>query len=530
MSDVTVPQRALLSVYRKEGILPLAQALHQCGVQLIASGGTAQHLMQAGLSVTLVEDFAGSPSLLDGRVKTLHPKVYAGLLADRRSPHHLLQLQQSGYPLIDLLICNLYPFEQTVAAVQPEAAIIEMIDIGGPAMIRAAAKNFAGGCTVLVDPADYESTISAVRAGGLSRGLRAKLAARAFQMIADYDQAIARWFAFQQRGDKRSSSLSSERAALYPEHIGPFVRATKLRYGENPHQIGFLYQEQTPNGVAWGTQLCGKALSYTNLLDLDAAYRAVCEVEQVVQKPACVIIKHASLCGVAAAESQPQAFLNALSGDPLSAFGSVLGFATELTSDTARAIVSSKLFVECIVAPSVSEGARSVLAERVNLRLLTVPNSHPVMAQQLHRISGGLLLQESDEGVSLVSDWRTVSQRAVEPAWMIELQFAELCAKLLRSNAISISQNLTLIGAGSGQVSRIDAAYMALRKAGPRSRGAFLGSDAFFPFSDCVEAAAQAGVTAIIQPGGSIRDEESISACDHHGIAMVCTGRRHFRH
>jgi len=530
MIDVTVPQRALLSVYRKEGILPLAQTLHQHGVQLIASGGSAQYLTQAGLPVTLIEHFAQTPSLLDGRVKTLHPKVYAGLLADRRNPHHQAQLQQQGYPFIDLLICNLYPFEQTVSSAQSEATIIEMIDIGGPAMIRAAAKNFAGGCTVVVDPADYDAVIHAVRSGGLSRSFRATLATRAFQIVSAYDNYIAKWFSTQGFSDEESPQNETEHTAMYPERIGPFVRAAKLRYGENPHQTGFLYKEQTPHGVAWGTQLSGKALSYTNLLDLDAAYHAAREAEQVVKKAACAIVKHASLCGLAAADSQTQAFVHALSGDPQSAFGSVLGFHSELTEDTARAILSSKLFVECIVAPSFSAGARSLLDERLNLRLLSVPNIYPSSSPQLHRISGGLLVQCSDEGISLLTDWRTVSQRALDPDWMIELQFAELCAKLLRSNAISITQNLTLVGAGSGQVSRIDAANIALRKANSRSRGAFLGSDAFFPFSDCVEAAAEAGIIAIIQPGGSIRDAESIASCDRHGIAMVCTGRRHFRH
>lgn len=530
MPDVTVVQRALLSVYDKEGIVPFAQFLHQQGVELIASGGTAQHLAQAGIPVTPIEQYAASPPLLDGRVKTLHPKVHAGLLADRHKAEHRADLAQLGYPLIDLLICNLYPFQQTVSAGQSDAEIIEMIDIGGPALIRAAAKNFAGGCAVVVHPADYAAVTTALQSGGLPRSLRAQLAARAFGFIAAYDGQIAQWFASRTLRQAEAVAQQADDQITFPTQIGPYVRASKLRYGENPHQAGFLYQEQTPRGVAWGTLLCGKALSYTNLLDLDAAYRAAYDVTQLAKQPACAIIKHAVLCGLAAAPSQSAAFLRALSADPQSAFGSVLGFSHALSAEAAEAIVASKLFVECIVAPGFSDQARATLSDRINLRLLQVPIDPPEPTQQLHRIGGGLLVQGPDEGLSTPQSWRVVSQRAIPSDWICELQFAELCAKLLRSNAISITKQLTLIGAGSGQVSRIDAAQHAIGKAAERSQDSFLGSDAFFPFADCVEAAAAAGVCAIIQPGGSIRDADTITACDRHNIALVFTGRRHFRH
>ncbi len=522
MNSVVPPRYALLSVYDKQGLLPLAQALAKKGVTLLASGGTAQHLLAAGLLVTKVEDFTCAPEILDGRVKTLHPKIHAGLLADRRNPQHLAALSDSGFVPIDLLVCNLYPFAQTVAAGQSEAAITEMIDIGGPAMIRSAAKNHAGGTAVVVDPADYALVMAAVEEGGLSSALRKTLAKRAFARISQYDQQIADWFAKEEdeAGD-----------GLFPPQLGTAVRTQALRYGENPHQRAFLYRDTEPRrGVAWADQLQGKELSYTNLLDVDAAYRAAFGLRALLGRPACTIVKHAAPCGMAVAQSQSVAFGLALEGDRVAAFGSVLAFSDEVSAETAWAIAESKLFVECIAAPSFSVGACGLFGSKTNLRLLRIPTGSPEPGVVFHRVGGGLLAQAVDPGVSDPTDWKVVSKRPIDPSWIEELRFAELAAMTLRSNAISVSRGLTLCGAGTGHVSRVDAAELALRKAGDRARGAFLGSDAFFPFPDCAQAAAERGIAAIIQPGGSIRDAETVAVCDRFDMALVFTGRRHFRH
>lgn len=526
MSLNTTVRSALLSVYDKRGLIPLAQKLVEKGVTLLASGGTASHLLAAGLPVTRLEAFADAPELLSGRVKTLHPKIHAGLLCDRRKPEHLAELSDAGYVPIDLLVCNLYPFAETVAQGQSADQIIEMIDIGGPAMIRAAAKNHAGGTAVVSDPRDYPLILSALEQDQLSAELRRTLAQRAFSLIAEYDQQIAAWFSAQETETPRESE-----EACFPPRIGPFVRTQALRYGENPHQKAFLYRDpHEVIGAAWADSLQGKALSYTNLLDVDAAYRATHGLRELFGRPACTIVKHAAACGMAVADSQVDAFWQALSGDRLSAFGSVIGFDSVLLEQTAQAMADSKLFVECICAPGFSDGARALLAGKPNLRLLVMPTGNPEPRASFHRIGGGLLVQNSDPGVSEPASWQVVSQRPLPSDWIPELRFAEFAAMMLRSNAISVSRGLTLLGAGTGHVSRVDAAALALRKAGSQSEGAFLGSDAFFPFPDCAEAAAAAGVCAIIQPGGSVRDAETIAVCDRHNLTLVFSGRRHFRH
>lgn len=524
-NEVTSPiRRALLSVFDKRSILDLARALTQQGAEILASGGTARALQDAGLPVTAVETYTGAPEILEGRVKTLHPKIAAGLLADRRQDAHLAQLAAQGYPPIDLVVCNLYPFAQTVAAGKSAAEIIEMIDIGGPTLIRAAAKNHAGGVTVLVDPEDYASVCTALQGGGIPASLRRHLAARAFQITADYDTQISRWFA-QHAADTAESA--GQEAPETGDPLPQFSHHSTLRYGENPHQRARLLRESgTGSGVAYATQLAGKELSYNNYLDLDAAYRGV----EGLTRPACCVIKHNNPCGLAQADVLPLAFDRALASDPVAAFGGVLGFNRPLCGATVQRILDEKLFVECIIAPDFSEEARALLRDKTNLRLLRAAPGPAAPSWQLHRIGGGLLWQQTDPGISDGSDWRLVTQRGLDAGWQDELRFAMHAVATLRSNAIAVSRDGALLGAGAGQPSRIDAALIAISKAGTRARGAFLASDAFFPFPDCVEAAAAAGIVAIVQPGGSLRDADSIAACDRHGIAMVFCGRRHFRH
>lgn len=512
-------RRALLSTYDKEGLVALGQALAALGVELIASGGTARALQAAGIAVLPVEEFTGSPEVLGGRVKTLHPKIHAALLADRRDPVHLFELAALGTVPIDLVVCNLYPFAETVRRGASPAAIIEEIDIGGPTLLRAAAKNADGGVAVLCAPSDYAQVIAELQGqGGLSPTLRRLLAARAFRHVAEYDAAIATW----------SAAYAEAPPTPFPPRQGEWVRGPALRYGENPHQTAYLYLDAaSPKGVAGGQLLSGKPLSYNNYLDLDAAYRAVYDLPA----PACAIIKHTSPCGLACADAPAEAFLRALAADAPSAFGSVLGFNREFDARAATALLGSKLFVECIVAPQFAAEAIALLAGRENLRLVAAPAGHPAPRTAGHLIGGGLLVQSVDPGPDqLGSDYRVVTQRGLEPGWEAELQFAMYAAWTLKSNAIAITRERALLGAGGGLPSRVDACELAIKKAGVRARGAFLASDAFFPFPDCVERAHAAGIVAIVQPGGSIRDDQSIAACDKLGLAMVFTGQRHFRH
>jgi len=508
-------QRALLSVSDKSGLVELGQALGGLGIEILASGGTAAALMAAGVAVTPVEAFTGAPEVLDGRVKTLHPKIHAGLLADRRVQSHLAQVAAP----IDLVICNLYPFSQTVRRGAAAAQVIENIDIGGPTLLRAAAKNADGGVAVVADPVDYAAVLAELRAsGGIGPATRRRLAAAAFRRVADYDAAIAAW----------TAAWAGEAGTELPERIGEFVRGPALRYGENPHQLAALYLEEPAGpGVAGGRQLAGKPLSYNNYLDLDAAYRAVYDLDE----PACAIVKHTNPCGLATAAAPDEAFRRALDADPLSAFGSVLGYNRPFEGLAATALLASKLFVECIVAPDFTAEALALLSGRENLRLVKAPPGHPAPRTTCHRIGGGLLVETVDRGpLAETAKWQLVTRRTLEPGWHEELAFAMHVAWTLKSNAIAVTKERCLLGAGAGHMSRIDAAELAIKKAGERSRGAFLGSDAFFPFPDCVRLAHQAGIVAIVQPGGSIRDSDSIAACDELGLAMVFTGQRHFRH
>ena len=525
-------RRALLSVFDKTGLIELAKGLAAHKVEILASGGTANAIEEAGVKVTRIEKFTGAKEVLDGRVKTLHPKIHAGILADRRLPEHEKDLKDNAYPPIDLVVCNLYPFEKALARNAPRHEMVENVDIGGPTLVRAAAKNEAGGVTVLVDPSDYPRVIDLVsRAGLVPSDVRRELAAKAFQIIAKYDLAIAEWYA----RDIADSRLVTSEMRLpdldvpppLPERLAIFDRVEVLRYGENPHQGGALYRATGEgNGVANGSMLSGKQLSYNNYLDMDAAYRAVFQLAGT----GCAIVKHTNPCGLAEAPSQREAFVQALAGDPVSAFGGILGFNTIVEASTVAAIKDAKVFLECIVAPGFAPEARAELEKKADLRLFQVPIGSPEPAWHAHRIGGGMLVETADAGLAAVSTWRTVTKRALEHGWQDELAFAMRASMLLKSNAVAITKDRRLLGAGAGFMSRVDAMEQAMRKASEGSRGAFLGSDAFFPFDDVVKLAQKAGIVAIIQPGGSKRDADSIAACDAAGIAMVFTNRRHFRH
>ncbi|MFC1610603.1 bifunctional phosphoribosylaminoimidazolecarboxamide formyltransferase/IMP cyclohydrolase [Myxococcota bacterium] len=515
-------KRALISVFDKTGLKELGMALAEAGVEILASGGTAKALDEAGVDVTPVEAFTGAKEVLGGRVKTLHPKIHAGILADRRDESHLTELASHDYLPIDLVVCNLYPFREVLARGGTRAELIENIDVGGPTMIRAAAKNADGGVTVITEPVDYAAVSEQLRKDGtVSEGTRRQLAVKAFQLTSTYDTAIASWGAEQLQENHDVENLP------FPERLEGFVCKEELRYGENPHQRGFLYLNQGEQyGVARGELLAGKPLSYNNFIDMDGAYRTVWGLST----PGCAIIKHTNPCGLAEGSSQAEAFLRALEGDPVSAFGSVIGFNTPLEVATVEAIKDKKLFVECVAAPDFLPDALEALKKRTNLRLLRVPAGDPAPHWHAHRIGGGLLVEQTDPGLDDLTTWKCVADKELEEGWLDELAFAMRAVAALKSNAIAITKDRSLLGAGTGQMSRVDATEHAIKKASDKCSGGFLGSDAFFPFDDCVRLAAEAGVKAIVQPGGSKRDADSIAACNELGLAMVFTGRRHFRH
>lgn len=500
-------RRALLSVSDKRGLIEFAQGLQQAGVQLIASGGTARVLREAGLSVQPVSELTGAPEILGGRVKTLHPAVHGGILS-RRSPDDRHQLADVGWDEIDLVAVNLYPFEETIARPRVTLAeAIEQIDIGGIALLRAAAKNYHH-VAVVCDPADYAVVLSEIsQTGAVDIETRRLLAIKAFARTSAYDAAI--W------GYLAQDELLPEQLAL------GLHKVTELRYGENPHQRAALYADHASAGPVGGRLLQGKELSYNNLLDLDAAWWAAMSFE----RPTVVIVKHLSPCGVASADTLALAFPKALSADPVSAFGSVIGANRVFDGAAARAL--GELFVEAIAAPRFDEEARGVLLERPNCRLVAIPPGATAGAE-LRAIHGGYLVQERDRGDD--AKWRLVTRRAASQAEMKALQFAWHAVAHVKSNAILLARNQHAVGIGGGQPSRLDAVRQALAKAGKRARGSVLASDAFFPFADGVEEAAAAGVTAVVQPGGSVRDEEVIEAANRLGVAMYLTGARHFRH
>jgi phosphoribosylaminoimidazolecarboxamide formyltransferase/IMP cyclohydrolase len=530
-------RRALLSVSDKTGLLELARGLAEHGVELISTGGTRKALTEAGLAVRDVSEVTGFPEILDGRVKTLHPRVHAGILAVRDNPQHQATLAQQGIAGIDLVVCNLYPFEATVA--RPGAGheeIVENIDVGGPSMIRAAAKNYHD-VAVVTSPEQYPAVLAELRAqgGGLTLPTRERLAAAAFARTAAYDRAISDYFAARLPPPGRSGEPSRTGAELLPAVLDlHFEQRSRLRYGENPHQQAAFYVEPGVRHacVAAAETLHGKELSFNNILDLDSALNLVRDFDQ----PAAVVIKHNNPCGAAVGATLEEAFRKAYEGDPLSAYGGVLGFNREVDEATATQITEPGRFVECVIAPGFSNAAFRLLTTRPtwkkSVRLLRTGPLTPPRPDALdyRRVDGGLLVQQRELPEAATGELRVVTKKQPTEAEMADLLFAWVVCKHVKSNAIVLAKGGMLVGVGAGQMSRVDSVHLAVRKADERGRGSVLASDAFFPFRDNVDQAARAGVTAIIQPGGSMRDQDSIQACDEHGLAMVFTGMRHFRH
>ncbi len=507
MTDPVRINRAMLSVSDKTGLVELARALVAHGAALLSTGGTALAIRAAGLDVTDVSEHSGFPEILDGRVKTLVPQIHGGILGRRDRPAHVAEMAAHGIAPIDLVVVNLYPFEATVAAGKPFDECVENIDIGGPSLIRGAAKNHAH-VAVLTDAAQYPALIAALAGGGTTLDQRRAWAASAYAVTAAYDAAIAGWF-------------SRERGDVLPERLTVAGRRVQtLRYGENPHQRAALYATGG-GGLVAARQVQGKELSFNNLADTDAALACLAEFSG----PAVVVVKHANPCGVAVAADPLAAWEGALAGDPTSAFGGVVALNRTLTRAVAERIAT--IFTEVIVAPDADPDALAALAAKKNLRLLLIGAPAPP-GLTLHSIDGGFLAQERDTGQ--LGALRTVTRRAPTEAEASDLSFAWRCCKHVKSNAILFARGGATVGIGAGQMSRVDAALVAARKAGDRARGAVAASDAFFPFADGLAALVEAGITAVIQPGGSVRDAEVIAAADAAGMAMVTTGIRHFRH
>jgi phosphoribosylaminoimidazolecarboxamide formyltransferase / IMP cyclohydrolase len=509
-------RRALVSVFDKQGLDRLAAALGGAGVEVVSTGSTAAALEGHGLRVTRVETLTRFPEMLDGRVKTLHPRVHAGLLADRGRPEHLAELQAAGIAPFDLVVVNLYPFEETVAAGNADEALaVDRIDVGGPAMVRAAAKNHAS-VAVVCDPGDYPLVEAALAAGGTTLAERRALAAKAFARTAAYDAAVAAWAA-------------GRAAGPFPAVLSLGGRLLQtLRYGENPHQAAAFYAVDGPDGP-WGlgaaVQLAGKELSYNNLLDADAALGLVAEHRE---RPFATIVKHTNPCGAAFGATLEEAYAGALEGDPVSAFGGVVGLSRPLDAATAASL--GRVFTEVVVAPGFEPAALEALAGKPSLRLLQVDPARPPRRLGVRSVAGGLLVQEGDAGEDDPAGWALQAGIAPEPGVLADLALAWSVARHVKSNAIVLARDGRVVGVGAGQQSRVDAVRLAVVKAGERAAGAAAGSDAFFPFPDGVEELAAAGVLAVAQPGGSVRDAEVTAAAAHAGIAMLHTGRRHFRH
>ena len=516
--------RALISVSEKTGLVEFARALAGYGVEILSTGGTAKLLRDAGVAVKDVSDFTGFPEMLDGRVKTLHPKVHGGILGMRENPAHVAKMQEQGIEAIDMVVVNLYPFEATVA--QEDCSMedaIENIDIGGPTMLRSAAKNNRD-VTVVVDHADYQVVLDEMKASGgsVSRGTNFRLAVKVYQHTAAYDGAISNWL----------GARTGAQVAPFPDTLSLQYKLSQgMRYGENPHQAGAFYVERGVKEacIATARQLQGKELSYNNIGDTDAALECV---KQFSEGAACVIVKHANPCGVAVAANIHDAYEAAYKTDPESAFGGIIAFNRELDESTARAIVERQ-FVEVIIAPKVTVAASEVIAAKKNVRLLECGfwPENPAFRLDFKRVNGGLLVQDAD--LQLFDTLKVVTKRDPTDAEMEDLLFAWRVAKFVKSNAIVYCRGNATVGVGAGQMSRVNSARIAAIKAeqaGIPVPGSVMASDAFFPFRDGLDNAAQAGITAVIQPGGSMRDAEVIAAADEHGIAMVFTSMRHFRH
>jgi len=523
-------RRALVSVFDKQGLDRLAAALGAAGIEVVSTGATAAALEGHGLRVTRVEEFTGFPEMLGGRVKTLHPRVHAGLLADRGRPEQLAELEAAGIAPFDLVVVNLYPFEETVAGEDvDEALAVERIDVGGPAMVRAAAKNHAS-VAVVCDPGDYPLVEAAMAAGGTTLAERRALAAKAFARTAAYDAAVAAWMARPGgSGGLKDSPPVNEGPGRFPAVLelgGRLVQA--LRYGENPHQAAAFYSVDGPAGP-WGlgsaVQLAGKELSYNNLLDADAALGLVAEHPE---RPFAVIVKHTNPCGAAFGATLEEAYAGALEGDPVSAFGGVVGLSRPLDAAAAAAIAG--VFTEVVVAPGFEPEALAALAGKPSLRLVQVDPARPSRRLGVRSVAGGLLVQEPDAAADDPAGWTLQAGDPPAPGLLADLVLAWSVARHVKSNAIVLARDGRVVGVGAGQQSRVDAVRLAVAKAGERAAGAAAGSDAFFPFADGVEELAAAGVLAVAQPGGSVRDAEVTAAAARAGVAMLHTGRRHFRH
>ena len=531
-------KQALISVSDKTGVLEFAQGLAAQGVKLLSTGGTAKMLRDAGLAVTEIGDYTGFPEMLDGRVKTLHPKVHGGILARRDLAEHMATIDAHGIPMIDLVCVNLYPFAATIAkpGVTLEDAI-ENIDIGGPAMVRSSAKNY-NGVAIVTDPEDYAPLLAEMKANGgaLQLATRFGLAKKAFTHTARYDSMIANWLTGLDDGAAGFSIEQPEAAAPVPSVFPAklqlaFDRTEILRYGENAHQSAAFYRDTTPlpGSIAAYTQLQGKELSYNNIADSDAAWECV----KAFDAPACVIIKHANPCGVAIDGSLLGAYEKAFKTDSTSAFGGIIAFNGEVGLDVVEAMNARKHFVEVLIAPSFTAEAKAALAGKTNLRVLVVPLGRDLNKLELKRVGGGLLVQTADDFTAQASGLKVVTKVQPTAQQIEDLLFAERVAKFVKSNAIVFCGGGMTLGVGAGQMSRVDSTKIASIKAtnaGLSLKGSVVASDAFFPFRDGLDVLAEAGATAVIQPGGSMRDEEVIAAADEHGIAMVFTGARHFRH
>ena len=533
MPDRQPIRRALVSVFDKRGLDGLAAALRAAGVEVVSTGSTAEVLRGHGLEVTSVEALTGAPEMLGGRVKTLHPRVHAGLLADMTRADHRAELRAAGIEPFDLVVVNLYPFEEAVADPDTgEELAIERIDVGGPTMLRAAAKNHAS-VAVVCDPGDYALVERALEAGGTTLAERRALAAAAFARSAAYDAAIAAWFA--DRAAEGAGGTGTAAAGAEPGPLPAILpvaarRRQALRYGENTHQAAAFYATTQPGsprpwGLAAAEQLAGKELSYNNLLDADAAMGMVADH---ADRTFAVIVKHTNPCGAAWGATLADAYAAALEGDPISAFGGIVGLSRPLDAETARRI--AEIFTEVVVAPGFDDEALEVLAPKRSLRLVRVDFERRPRSPLLRSVAGGLLAQQPDLGRDDPSGWKLVSGEQPSGATLADLELAWSAAKHVKSNAIVLARDGRLVGVGAGQQNRVEAARIAVAKAGERAKGAAAGSDAYFPFPDGLEVLAGAGVVAVAQPGGSVRDDEVTAAANRAGITMLHTGRRHFRH
>lgn len=542
MRDIIPVRRALISVSDKTGLLELAAALAAANVEMVSTGSTAAQIREAGYAVTDVAEVTGFQEALDGRVKTLHPAVHAGLLADLRLADHRQQMQDMGFSGFELVVVNLYPFSETVAAGKPAADVIENIDIGGPAMVRASAKNHAN-VAIVVSPARYADIIAAVAEGGTNLDMRRALATEAFIHTANYDGAVANWLLEQEETawgqadiDVTAHNVDDETDMVFAPVENAVVtysisgaREAVLRYGENSHQRAALFTDPDASGIAQATQLHGKEMSYNNYVDADAALRAAYDHAE----PAVAIIKHANPCGIAIApagadDAIAAAHLLAHECDPVSAFGGVIAANRTVTAQMAQNL--AEIFTEVIVAPGFEPEALALLTQKKNLRLLTLPHDFTPAKTEVRQVSGGFLVQEVDSSFKPASQWQLAAGSAADDATLRDLEFAWVACRAVKSNAILLAANGASLGIGMGQVNRVDSARLAVSRAGERASGSVAASDAFFPFADGLEVLLAAGVKAVVQPGGSVRDAEVIAAAEAAGVTMYFTGERHFFH